>query len=657
MGLILQIPPGYSDLPDTVLATGSPTFGLDLLKIYDNAVFGLVRPEIFITQQINGDTVPLPVSPIDGYTYQQSELTYMWGIRATYDQASGWITGKDSLWYFACYVDQATGKVYMDTWYRRSGAHYEGVHTNDGQLIVYTIAQRQKTTLVMASAPSYSTITGSTVAQDKPFTQLLAQALNDDAKFTVVDHEVFYLGEYTNGESVTLPVSPADGYHYSAAECKFQFSWRWTAPGASPMAAPALADGQLAPIKASVNSSGVVSTTIYYVDDNGSLISFNDGRVAVFAFCQRSGTPGTITPTADNFAEISFDDFMPGSPLPYTLIQQMIANTQQAMLAVEFFGPAAYGDGALIPLPTSPIDGYAYARSELYYLYEWSDTTNQTGSHLRVPLFYASVDQVVGTVQLNVWRLPPGGPYIDDNNSLCRINVLTVARRKAQPAPPMITNGLSPQSDYSTVATDAAWYYQKVEQAGTAKPPEVILNFLDPITATDDSANGSTDVAVPDMVGDSGTGGKHGLVPAPGAGYAAANKFLKADATWEVPASSSGPYAITFDMGGGRTIPPATSESLLRHVISSNLTQVALPSGLTGSYAYCRTAPTGAYSITINKNGSSIGSINFAASSTTATFTFTSAQTLVPGDLIEFVGGTADATILGIYFTISGLRS
>jgi|HubBroStandDraft_2_1064218.scaffolds.fasta_scaffold02392_2 hypothetical protein len=658
MGLTLEVPPGYSDLSDSALATPSPTFGLDLLKIYDNAVFGLTRPEIFITPQVNGDTVALPVSPIDGYTYQQSELIYMWGIRSTADQTSGWITGKDSQWYFACEVDQATGKVFMDMWYRRSGSDYQGVHTNDGQLLVYTIAQRQNDTLVMASSPSYSAITGSTVALDKPLTQLLAQSLNDDAKFAVVDHEVFYLGEYTNGENVTLPISPADGYHYSAAECKFQFSWRWTAPGASPMAQPSLNDGQLGPIHASVNSSGLVTTLIYYIDNGGNLISFNDGRIAVFAFCQRSGTPGTITPTANSFAEISFDDFMPGQPLPYRLIQQMIKNTQQAMLSVEFFGPTAYGDGSTIALPTSPIDGYAYSRSELYYLYEWSDTTNQTGTHLRVALFYANVDQLTGNVALVDWRLPPGGPYIDDNNSLCRINVLTVARRFAQPLPPLTTTGVTPQQGYSTTVTDVATTnYQTVEQAGTVKPPEPILNFLDPITATDDSANTSTDIAVPDMLGDTGSGGKHGLVPAPGAGDAAAHKYLKADGTFHVPETAGGPYAITFDMGGGRTTPPGTSESLLRHVIPSNLTQVALPSGLTGSYADCRTAPTGAYSITIKKNGTSIGSINFAASSTTATFTFTSSQTLVTGDLIEFVGGTADPTILGIYFTISGLRS
>lgn len=42
------------------------------------------------------------------------------------------------------------------------------------------------------------------------------------------------------------------------------------------------------------------------------------------------------------------------------------------------------------------------------------------------------------------------------------------------------------------------------------------------------------------MVGDSGSGGTKGLVPAPGAGDAAANKFLKADGTFAVPAGGVG---------------------------------------------------------------------------------------------------------------------
>jgi len=40
------------------------------------------------------------------------------------------------------------------------------------------------------------------------------------------------------------------------------------------------------------------------------------------------------------------------------------------------------------------------------------------------------------------------------------------------------------------------------------------------------------------MVGDSGAGGTKGLVPAPAAGDAAANRFLKADGTYAEPTAT-----------------------------------------------------------------------------------------------------------------------
>ena len=69
--------------------------------------------------------------------------------------------------------------------------------------------------------------------------------------------------------------------------------------------------------------------------------------------------------------------------------------------------------------------------------------------------------------------------------------------------------------------------YQTVQEAGVAKPQEPVLNFLAPITAVDNPGNTSTDIAVSVMVGDSGSGGVKGLVPAPGAGDAASGEFLK----------------------------------------------------------------------------------------------------------------------------------
>ena len=51
---------------------------------------------------------------------------------------------------------------------------------------------------------------------------------------------------------------------------------------------------------------------------------------------------------------------------------------------------------------------------------------------------------------------------------------------------------------------------------------------------------GAVVAATNNFVGDSGSGGVHGVVPAPAAGDAAAGKFLKADGTWTAPPSGTG---------------------------------------------------------------------------------------------------------------------
>lgn len=66
---------------------------------------------------------------------------------------------------------------------------------------------------------------------------------------------------------------------------------------------------------------------------------------------------------------------------------------------------------------------------------------------------------------------------------------------------------------------------------------------------------------LPAMVGDSGSGGTKGAVPAPAAGDAAANKFLKADGTWAV----GGGGASALDDLSDVVITAAASGDFIRH--------------------------------------------------------------------------------------------
>jgi len=92
------------------------------------------------------------------------------------------------------------------------------------------------------------------------------------------------------------------------------------------------------------------------------------------------------------------------------------------------------------------------------------------------------------------------------------------------------------------------------------------------------------DVSVlPELVGDSGSGGTAGIVPAPGVGDAAAGKYLAADGTWATPAGSgnvAGPGTSTdnalalFDGTGGQTLQDSS-------ITSSDGSSLVVPGTLT----------------------------------------------------------------------------
>jgi hypothetical protein len=70
--------------------------------------------------------------------------------------------------------------------------------------------------------------------------------MNGNAKAAVVNTEIIYMGEFGHGGTFTPPVSPIDGYAYSAGEVAVMSSFRWTSETANggPVV-PALSKGQL----------------------------------------------------------------------------------------------------------------------------------------------------------------------------------------------------------------------------------------------------------------------------------------------------------------------------------------------------------------------------------------------------------------------------
>lgn len=103
--------------------------------------------------------------------------------------------------------------------------------------------------------------------------------------------------------------------------------------------------------------------------------------------------------------------------------------------------------------------------------------------------------------------------------------------------------GALPVANGGTGATDAAGARTALGTAATSHTHAVA--DLSDASANAKSflqaANYAAQTALlPAVVGDSGSGGTKGLVPAPASGDAAAGKFLKADGTWTAPSGGGG---------------------------------------------------------------------------------------------------------------------
>lgn len=286
-GLILNSQPGFADQPDASCAAEQFALGLKLAKINQNAAFGMVRAEFFNGIYQNGDTVPLPVSPVDGYVYQQSEVTYIWAVYSSCNPSTGWITGPNALWYCAWLVDQDTGLVTSEEWYRDDAN--SGV-SNDGFLQVFTIAQRQRSSLICATPPNWTEMDKSLFTTDAPLSADTLVRLNNNAKFAAVGFEAIYLGEFYNGQQVTPPSSPIDGYQYSLNEVSFCHSWRWTTEQTQYTAPAWNTDWSFDGMYASIDSSGNISCKISWGGrgGDGCASDTGSGRIAVFALCNRA---------------------------------------------------------------------------------------------------------------------------------------------------------------------------------------------------------------------------------------------------------------------------------------------------------------------------------------------------------------------------------
>jgi hypothetical protein len=424
----LTAPPGLSDLPDSALDAEEIAQGQHAIKILENTKFGVVRPEFFYMGRFSdGQTVARPTSAVDNLPYLASEVLYLWEIVLTADARDGITSGPGTILYFDYDVEQRAdndpGRVHCKTVYHVQGG--QTTETRDGELSVFAIGVRGLGQLDLAAIPAWVNQSEGGFNLDSVWRTDRLKNINGSAKRSVVQAEFFDLGEFGNGQTVPRPVSDVDGFTYPYADLVFLTSWKW-----SPAFATGLSSGPsgwtLARLEKNVNgATGLVDTTVTYRIGASTDAVTQDGRVRVFAFGFRAGltVSGTIS-----FTDLTASVFLPGKPPLDDDTLTIVRNMKFAVLRPEFF-VTTQAHGTTVPLPTSPIDGYAYARDELIYLYERSDTAAPGGIGSLLTL-HGFIRQDTGAVTIKTSYFRQGGAVTNTNNGTFR--VVTVALRGKQ---------------------------------------------------------------------------------------------------------------------------------------------------------------------------------------------------------------------------------
>lgn len=181
MAFTLNTPPGMTEIDNTLLTAGSPASGFVFSALKENASFGSVVPEFFYGEYKNGETVSLPISTVDGYQYQQSELIYMWEVRNTVSNTNGEPSAQGGLLYGEWYVEQNTGKVHVAESYQVGGGQGQGgTLTNDGILAVWTVGVRARQYRTLVAPPPFTDIPDTSFNEDNAATQTVLRQLQQN---------------------------------------------------------------------------------------------------------------------------------------------------------------------------------------------------------------------------------------------------------------------------------------------------------------------------------------------------------------------------------------------------------------------------------------------------------------------------------------------
>ncbi|MGB9487676.1 MAG: hypothetical protein WCD04_16380 [Terriglobia bacterium] len=247
--------PGFFDLADSAIAAGQVLTDSTMLAMSHNGKFATVRGKlIFMGFYANGNTVPTPIDPDDGYAYARTECQFMFMPYSNRAPAPGFVPGQATPpaqsssqpgplynWPGGWAINDLTGLVTLWTTYYANG---QETVNNDGIIKVYAICLRMSVTTRPPGAPTAPTPAPPTPTPPEPApsgpagttvatvslaaqTASIGSATSPVILFTVGDSEENFGFSY--GFDVVVPGNVAVNYG-----AMLTLVWGWTYPTPQP---------------------------------------------------------------------------------------------------------------------------------------------------------------------------------------------------------------------------------------------------------------------------------------------------------------------------------------------------------------------------------------------------------------------------------------
>lgn len=471
---VLASQPVYTDIPYTDFAEDNATTTTPLLQLAENTKLASVQCEVFM---VNPSGAP-PWQPNTAYAAGNLiQPTTLWANGYWYIAASSGTSGPIEPVWPSAFRDAAPIIDGSITW------NVAGAGFINGQQIDYPASgvdgYQYSSADVVIPFVSFITTQGMPIQYHEGV--ILTSSLYDAAVFqksvTSLQPALPTSTQRGNANNVNYP-------SYTVLPESLQIGTGTYIPPPSMTYAPSLN-----PPGSTTTGVGIVNCGVIYVDQDGSAVhSSVDGTCMVWLICFRqiaamAEVPGSsvsnLVPGGSTFIDIPTQAFTSGNALRSDYMGDDASNVDGAGIAAGISGNARFSilrpevfsmqydatasptnqnfitspqivPGGQVPLPVSPVDGYIYGRSELTYLWWFTNSTGpnptrllqfslyidpQTGIiNTRVELMHSNnsggVNQNVGIVVYGDGGLLESQNMGTTGRGILTLNVIVIAQRK-----------------------------------------------------------------------------------------------------------------------------------------------------------------------------------------------------------------------------------